>query len=98
MILGQNKKRVVTSSLSIRFYRKDGWTWDGLGRYLLSGRLVDTSLPPHNDKFEESYFIPGAHSKLDIDRLYQNEVSFVERTFNDRPLISDLDFLKCFGW
>lgn len=92
------KKRVVTSSLSIRFYRKDGWTLDTLVRYVRSGGIVDTSLPPHLDKIEESYFIPSPYCKLDIDRLYENEVSFVQRSFDDHPQYSDLEILRKFAW
>lgn len=92
------KKVVVTSSLNARFYKAHGWTLAILQPYLMRGGFVDTQFSHHQDKEEDAYFILNPGSVLDMDRLFDNEVGEVKRTFNDHPSDDDKSWLKRFNW
>lgn len=56
---------VHSSHLSLRFYKRNGWTREILEPLLTKGKLIEQdSLFP-----DMHYFIPEAHSLLDIDKL-----------------------------
>lgn len=92
-----SKKRVSSSSLALRFYKKDGWTLECLEPYLIRGEFFDTERNMSDQK-ADAYFVLAAGSKLDVGPLYAQEVGEVERAFNDFPLESDLQFLHRLCW
>lgn len=89
-----SKKRVSSSNLALRFYKCDGWTGECLNQYLLNGYMRDTEYAPHFDKPEIAYFSPNIGCVMDLERLYENEVSTVDRAYNDYPNESDLEFMQ----
>lgn len=91
------KKIVSSSNLALRFYKCHGWNLDCLEKYLISGSFYDTEIK-HNDRKESAYFILEPGSTLDIEKLYEEEVSQVFRAFNDYPLETDLQFMKRHAW
>lgn len=92
------KKVVHTSNLALRFYKSDGWTRECLEQYLVSGEIKDTQGLPHLDSVETAYFILSPYSRLDILRLYEDQVSRVVRTFNDNPELSDVQLMETKNW
>jgi hypothetical protein len=92
------KKRVSSSNLALRFYKFDGWTRECLEKYLTKGELIDTEFSHHADTPDNAYFILKPYSKLDMKRLYDEQVSEVLRAFNDNPEWSDLQFMESKNW
>ena len=84
------KKSVSSSHLAIRFYKSQGWTKELLEEYLISGEIID-----HPEGQEpRDYWFGSRKGKLDLDRLYHEQISEVQRyPFCDdtRP---DLEYLK----
>lgn len=83
-IVLKGKKIVRASSLTIRFYRCDGWTRQCLEAYIDDGQIHDSHLL-FNDVEDESYFVIDKISKISCELLYKYEVSSIIRTFNDSP-------------
>lgn len=92
------KKRVSSSNLALRFYKGDGWTREVLEKYLIKGKILDTQFSHHQDPPESAYFILEVGAKLDMPRLYDEQVSEVYRAFNDNPALSDLQFMEHHNW
>lgn len=104
--------RVVTSSLAIRFYRRDGWS---LNLLLPLVRNTSTSHDPNGGTepfqfFDDlivsrtgqhgmdlSYWVQVPGTTLDIPKLMKLVV-IVERTFDDHPGESDEEHLQRFNW
>lgn len=91
------KKHVSSSNLALRFYKSDGWTKECLEQYLLSGDLLDTE-EMHGDKPKEAYFILNVGARLNMSKLYDQEVSSIFRAFNDHPEMTDLQFMESKNW
>lgn len=91
------KKSVSSSNLALRFYKRDGWTILDLKPYLLNGDIEDTQIVCE-DVPEYAYFRLTPHSKLDMDRFYEEKVFEVFRAFDDYPEMTDLEFLKSKNW
>jgi hypothetical protein len=91
------KKRVSSSNLALRFYKMDGWTREVLEKYLIKGSLQDTEFT-HHDHGVNAYYILKVGSRLDMQRLYDEQVSEVDRAFNDYPSQSDLQFMESYNW
>ncbi len=85
------KKLVIITSLSMRFYKSDGWTKELLEQYLLTGSLKT---------FPEDaapYWVPNANSSLDIDRLVKDgHVGDLvgKYSYGELQGLSDLEILK----
>ena len=91
------KKPVRSSHLALRFYKSDGWTKECLSKYLVRGELKDSE-STHGDKPETAYFIIGVGSRLDMDNLYDHEVSIVHRWYSGPSEETDLDYLEEMNW
>lgn len=96
------RKVVHSSNLALRFYRASGWSREILVQYLLKGDFVDTAIPRshggHGDSMEESYLILSVGSRLDMARLYTEQVDKVIRAFDDNPSLTDVEFMEQFNW
>lgn len=91
--LVRGKKIVRSSNLSLRFYKRDGWLKDTLDLYMEDGKIIDSEIY-FGDSPEESYFVFELGSIIDIKTLFHTEIGEVQRTFDDKPEESDLDFCK----
>jgi hypothetical protein len=91
------KKTVCSSNLSLRFYKEDGWTRECLEKYLIRGEISDTEIT-HGDDPEFAYYILKTNSKLDMKRLYEEQVGRVDRAFDDYPTMTDLQFMESKNW
>ena len=91
--------RVVTSSLTIRFYEKDGWHKDILLgcikplHQLFGDRYINAPFP--GDDLPYWTFAPGSSNVIDFDKL-MGYISMLERKFNDYPEENDREFIKKF--
>lgn len=82
-IVLKGKKIVQASSLTLRFYRRDGWTLRCLEGYV-DGEIHD-SLVIFDDEEDESYFTIGMNAKVSSELLYDFEVARVVRPWKDYP-------------
>jgi hypothetical protein len=89
------KKIVRSSNLALRFYQNDGWTKEVLEKYLIKGSFLDSK-----ERFGDTnpYFVLNVGSQLDMKRLYEEQVSSVQRAFDDYPHQTDLGFMERFNW
>ena len=95
----KNDKKVVHSSnLALRFYKACGWTREILEKYLIEGNILDTEFSHHQDPHAIAYYVLKPYSKLDMASLYKNEVSEVNRMYDDYPEETDLEFMERFNW
>jgi len=83
--------------MAIRFYKRDGWTLDILNQYVVNGRFID-SAAHFGDSSDIAYFVPDVGTNLDIQRLLDEQISEIRRTFNDMPYLSDFQYLELFNW
>lgn len=86
--------KVVTTNLTIRFYKADGWTFDILVSLL--DRLNQEPFIYFIDQSNE-YWIPTVGTKLNIDKLMK-KVTRVQRTFDDYPNQTDREHLMSKLW
>lgn len=91
LVLG--RKVVRSSNISLRFYKKDGWLRDTLELYLEDGKIIDSEIC-FGDAPEESYFVFEPGSTVDVKGLFFTEILEVQRTFDDKPEESDLEFCQ----
>jgi len=91
------KKRVSSSNLALRFYKRDGWTREDLELYLIRGSIEDTS-EYHGDSDYFAYYILSIASSLDMKAFYQEKVGEVHRAYDDYPHMTDLEFLESKNW
>ena len=82
------KKVIRSSNLSLRCYLSDGWTKPELDSLCRKGE-IHCSHP----KDADPYFTLTAGSSFICEKLYQS-CSELQRTFNDNPKQTDLEFLK----
>jgi len=91
--------RAISSSLTIRFYEKDGWN---------KNVLLDCIKEEHrhyahlylNDPFPDDdtpywTFAPGGVDVIDLDKLMIH-ITTLERKFNDYPEDNDREFIRKF--
>ena len=91
------KKRVSSSHLALRFYKHAGWTKEILDQYLLRGRVVD--IWPGQEQRDYWFLDHTQGSRLDMKRLYENEVSEVIRYSETAEQgKSDLEYMERFNW
>lgn len=87
-------KNIVISSLAMRFYECDGWTYGLLQKYLIRG---DFFRKPSFDVEGFYYILDPEESSLDIDSLIKDghvgELIWKER-WPDLIGLSDLQILK----
>lgn len=84
------KSVVVVSSLTVRFYKKEGWTLDILKKFI-TGDIIDSEVV-FNDASDCAYFTLDLNTKIDLDALYPH-ISSLKRLYNDYPLDDDYTFL-----
>lgn len=88
--LGKKKGRglmIKSSHLSLRFYKKDGWTKELLEVYLTKGSVKD-QMP--NREVWDYYFIDGS---LDMEKLF-NEIEPLVYDFKNKLAENPLEYLK----
>jgi ribosomal protein S18 acetylase RimI-like enzyme len=92
-----SKKEVHSSNLALRFLKRCGWTKETLEQYLIRGKLIDTQ-ESHDDDEYWAYYILDVGSRLDMKKLYEEQVSVVYRAFDDYPNMTDLEFMESKNW
>lgn len=94
-----SKKKVVITSLAMRFYESHGWTLKLLKKYLKSGDIVKKEGWPQLGV--SNYFILDVGSSIDIDRLYEDgHIGEVMGKYDYLELfkLSDKEALKERNW
>lgn len=97
---------VVTTNLTMRFYRKDGWTEELLRELVVRQQFEGEPFRFFDDQIDGhdmAYWIPEVGTFLDVDRLLADEgfKDFsikVNRTFDDHPEETDLEHLRKKNW
>jgi len=91
------KKRVCSSNLALRFYKKDNWTIEDFEPYIIRGCMEDTA-EVHGDSDFFAYYRLSVDSKMDMKSFYEEKVSEVHRMYDDYPNMTDLEFLESKNW
>lgn len=87
------KKPVVITSLSIRFYKHDGWDLKTLSKYSKGDFTF-------KDCLLAGYYIPDVGTKIDFKNLLNNEISTVlgKDSYGETKGRSDLEALETRQW
>jgi hypothetical protein len=83
-------RTIRISSLAMRFYSHDGWTREDLEKY------ADGPIEEKGAGGWDHYWIPGAYTKLDVERLYEEEKPEVAGSaqYGELKGLSPLEILK----
>ena len=90
MFYENKKKKVHSSNLNLRFYESEGWSIELLYKYITNPTTTIYTSP---DEPSIRYYVYEGTS-VNIDELYENEVSSVHRQYDDYPYDTDLEFMK----
>lgn len=94
--------QVVTSSLTIRFYTRDGWSISALMGLIADDSKNKEILFQEGECNNMSYYIAGVGTSFDIPKL-MGLVTKVERFYIDKhssvyASLSDEEYLKQYNW
>lgn len=64
------RKPVMITSLSVRFYLSNGWSREALQPYVVKGGLSLRGFGPNES--EDQYLIPAVYTRMDMRRMLED--------------------------